>query len=127
VSRDAYISKYRPEYPALQYIDRHLPSHALVLFIFVGNRGYYCERDYIFGEDLMGEVFLASKSPEEMVCVLRGKGITHLLIYERLFEKWIRDNLSDGDRHVVKEFFKKYVRVLYHEKGFSVTALENSL
>jgi hypothetical protein len=127
VSRDAYISKYRPEYPALQYIDRHLPSHALVLFIFVGNRGYYCERDYIFGEDFMGEVFLASKSPEEMVRVLRGKGITHLLIYERLFEKWIRDNLSDGDRHVVREFFMKYVRVLYHEKGFSVTALEDSL
>lgn len=124
LSRDAYISKYRPEYPALQYINRHLPSNALVFFNFVGNRGYYCERDYIFGEDLMGEVFLAPKSPEEMVRVLRDKGISHLLIYEPLFEKWIRDNRSDGDRYVVRAFFKKYVRVLYHEKGFSVTALE---
>jgi hypothetical protein len=125
VSRDAYISKYRTEYPALQYINRHLPSKALILFIFVGNRGYYCERDYIFDENLMGEVFLESKPPEEMVRVLRDKEITHLLIYERLFERWIRDNLSDGERHVVREFFKKYVRVLYHEKGFSVLALEN--
>jgi hypothetical protein len=127
LSRDAYISKYRPEYPALQYMDRHLPSKALVLFIFVGNRGYYCERDYVFGEDLMREVFLASKSPEEMVRVLRDKGITHLLIYERLFEKWVRDNLSEGDRHVLSEFFKKYVRVLYYERGFSVSALGNLL
>ena len=127
LNRDAYISKYRPEYPVLQYMDRHLPTKALVLFIFVGNRGYYCERDYIFGEDLKREVFLASKSPEEMLRVLRDKGITNLLIYERLFEKWIRDNLSEGDRHVVREFFKKYVRVLYYERGFSVSALENLL
>jgi hypothetical protein len=125
VSKDAYISKYRSEYPALQYINRHLPSNALILFIFVGNRGYYCERDYIFDEHLMGEVFLKSKPSEEMVRVLRDKGITHLLIYERLFERWIRDNLSDGERHVVREFFKKYVRVLYNERGFSVLALEN--
>ena len=124
LGRDAYISKYRPEYPALLYINRHLPSNALVLFIFVGNRGYYCERDYMFDEHLMGEVFLRSKPPEEMVQMLRDKGITHLLIYERLFEKWIRDNLPEGDRHVISEFFKGYVRVRYHEKGFSVIALE---
>ena len=64
---------------------------------------------------------------EEMMRVLRDKGITNLLTYERLFEKWIRDNLSEGDRHVVREFFKKYVRVLYYERGFSVSALENLL
>ena len=125
VSRDAYISKYRPEYPALKYINRHLPSNALVLFIFIGNRGYYCERDYIFAEDLMREAFLGSRRPKEMAWVLRDKGITHLLIYERLFRKWIQDNRPDGDRYVVREFFEKYVRVLYHEKGFTVSALEN--
>jgi hypothetical protein len=125
VSRDAYISKYRPEYPAFKYINRHLPSNALVLFIFIGNRGYYCERDYIFAEDLMREAFLGSRRPKEMAWVLRDKGITHLLIYERLFKKWIQDNRSDGDRYVVREFFEEYVRVLYHEKGFTVCALEN--
>jgi hypothetical protein len=127
LSRDAYISKYRPEYPALHYINHHLPSEALVLFIFVGNRGYYCERNYIFGEDLMREVFLASKNPEEMVRALRDKRITHLLICDRLFKQWLKNNLSDGDRDVVGGLFRKYVRVLYYENGFSLSSVESTL
>jgi hypothetical protein len=46
-SRDQYITKYRPEYPAMQYINSRLDPDAVVLFLFLGDRGYYCERKYV--------------------------------------------------------------------------------
>jgi hypothetical protein len=123
VSRHEYIARYRPEYPAIRYINEHLPSNALILHIFTGNRGYYCERDYVLGGSLIGRVFLQSKNPEEIRLRLEREGITHLLIYHHLFEKWVENNFSSEDADVVRAFFKRYVRLLFYEKGFSVSAL----
>ncbi len=36
VSRDEYISKHRGEYPTLKFVNGHLPTDALILFVFVG-------------------------------------------------------------------------------------------
>lgn len=123
LTRDEYIANYRHEYPAMQYINTHLPSDALILFVYLGNRGYYCHRDYTFGESLLSEVFIDTKSPEEAFLRLRGRGITHLLIYHPLFEKWIRDNNSGEDSDIVRQFFKKYIKILFYKDGFSVSIL----
>jgi len=50
ISRDDYITRYRPEYAAMRYINKNLPENAGILFFFVGNRGYYCDRTYLFEE-----------------------------------------------------------------------------
>ena len=47
LSRDEYISQYCPEYPAMQYVNENLPPDSRLLFLFMGKRGYYCDRDYI--------------------------------------------------------------------------------
>jgi len=48
VSRDQYIERYRREYPVLRYINENLHPNAKILFIHMGNRGYYCDREYVF-------------------------------------------------------------------------------
>jgi hypothetical protein len=45
VSRNEYLENYRREYPVMQYINDNLPAESLILFIFLGNRGYYCDRN----------------------------------------------------------------------------------
>lgn len=126
VTRDQYISRYRPEYPAVEYINKYLPQDAKVLFIFLGNRGYYCKRQYLYGGDALYRVFLKAKSGEEIYLGLRKIGVTHLFIYDFLFERWIHDNFPEKNRGPLKEFFREYVKGLYTKKGFSVWALLDS-
>jgi hypothetical protein len=51
VTRDEYIARFRPEHAAVLYINGNLPEDALVSLIFLGNRGYYLDREYVYGEE----------------------------------------------------------------------------
>jgi 4-amino-4-deoxy-L-arabinose transferase-like glycosyltransferase len=123
VNRDEYISRYRPEYHALQYINHHLPSDARVLFMFLGDRGYYCEKDYVFGEGILGSVIGEAKSAEDVLSKLRSRRITHLLVNTYFLQRWAENNLSDGQKRSLNEFFGRYTRVFFSETGFSVLGL----
>ena len=48
LNRDAYIDRYRFENPVMRYINKNLPADAKILFIYMGNRGYYSDREYLF-------------------------------------------------------------------------------
>jgi hypothetical protein len=125
VSRNEYISKYRPEYPAMQYINGSLPANAKVLFLFVGGRGYFCDRDYILGEGTLAQFVRGARTPEEVSSELRSTGVTHLLIFHPLFEKWVKDNFQEEKQKLLKKFFEKYVQFLFFRDGFSVLSLRN--
>ncbi len=125
ISRDDYISKYRFEYPAMQYINSHLPSDALVLFVFMGDRGYYCDREYIpNGSDQLSEFLKAGYSPEHIYEKLKNKKVSHLLVYFRILNSWA-DSLSSGDRAVLDEFVKHYLHPVYSKNGVGIFALNS--
>ncbi|WP_306549543.1 glycosyltransferase family 39 protein [Desulfobulbus sp.] len=48
VSRDEYITTFRPEYLAIQWLNKHTTMNNRVLCIFLGNRGYYMNFSPIF-------------------------------------------------------------------------------
>jgi 4-amino-4-deoxy-L-arabinose transferase-like glycosyltransferase len=123
VSRDNYIARYRPEYPAMQYINEKVPHDALIMFIFLGDRGYYCDRNYIFGEGIMGELISRAEQPEELAAKLKEKGVTHLLIGGFFFERWLRDNFSEKKQNLLQSFFSRDARSLYIKNGFSVFSI----
>jgi len=127
LSHEEYVSKFWPEYGALQFINRHLPKDALVLFVFLGKRGYYSDREYIIGNNLLKRVFVDSDDPREIYSKLVSRGITHLLICHPYFDKWIHNNLSGNKHRIVKEFFKEYVITLFYGKGFGVWQLNTAL
>lgn len=126
VSRDEYISNYRPEYPAVQYINNHLSSDAKVYFIFLGKRGYYCDRDYTHGIELFSSLIKNADNSREILEGFQKSGITHLLIYNHLFEKWMKANFSDKKLSLIQTFFREKLELLYFEKGFGVLALKAS-
>jgi hypothetical protein len=125
VSREEYLDSHRPEYGAMRFINNHVPQDAKVMLIFLGSRGYYCERDYVYGDDALGSVFQGSDSGEEMHSKLRGMGITHLLIYDPLFVRWVSGNWKEKAETSLKPFFINYAKLIYSKNGFSVFALEN--
>lgn len=96
VSRDEYLSKQLPEYPIMQYVNRHLPQSAKILCLFMGNRGYYLHREHLF-EEYTNSKFLLSwlQQPGTSLAMLQQKfqqeKITHLLIRVDLMIQWLND------------------------------------
>ena len=129
LTRDEYIEKFRREYPVMRYINENLPQDARILFFYLGNRGYYCDRDYVFdmqkGISTLWEIVKKSNSPEEVLTELKNRRITHLLTRYDIFERWIKTDFEDRERHLIDQFFKKYVKLIYFKWGYGVSRLEN--
>lgn len=125
VSRDEYLDRHRPEYAAMRFINTHLPQNAKVMLVFLGSRGYYCDRSYVYGDEALGSVFLISENAQEMHSKLKDMGVTHLLIYDPLFGRWVSGNLKERAERGLKPFFLNYAKLVYSQNGFSVFALGN--
>jgi hypothetical protein len=120
ISRDAYIAKYLPEYPAVLFINKSVSSNALIMFIFVGSRGYYCDRNYVFGEQLLKDVFLKPGHEKAIQAKLAEMKVTHLLVNLHLFNQWFHDNIPPEKMKPVTFFFDHYSQLLFIENGFGV-------
>ena len=127
LNRDEYIARYRPEYPAMSFINKNLDPGAKIFFIFLGKRGYYCDKEYMFDMGMLKNLIKKSKSPKNILQGLRKQEITHLLVYYHLFERWMKDNFSNDKILLTQQFFKVYVGSLFHEKGFGVLVLRDDM
>ncbi|MBW2005071.1 MAG: glycosyltransferase family 39 protein [Deltaproteobacteria bacterium] len=129
LTRDEYIEKYRFEYPTLRYINKNLPEDTRILFIFLGNRGYYCNREYVFdmknNTSTLRQLVKKSDKPEEIVGGLKEMGITHLFINDDIFDRWVKNSFTIKEQELLKGFFEKYVKLLYFKWGYGVSQLEN--
>lgn len=127
VTRDAYITRYRPEYPLMQYANRHLSEDDRILFIFMGKRGYYCDRPYLLdgdtGPSLMARIVNRSNTPEEIASNLRESRITHLMLQSDIFSRWIREDFSPEKGRLFTAFLKQHTRVLHSHHMFGLLAV----
>jgi hypothetical protein len=129
VDRDGYISRYRKEYPVMQYVNRVVPRDAKILFVFLGKRGYYCDREYI--PDTPGQVrslynmFREAEDPKDIWATLRKRGVTHLLVDLGIFDKWLHDLMDAKARGHAKAFFKEYLTPMYYRNGVGLYALRH--
>ncbi|MCI5193255.1 MAG: phospholipid carrier-dependent glycosyltransferase [Candidatus Electrothrix sp. AU1_5] len=96
LDRDQYLSKQLAEYPIMQYVNTHLPESAKILCLFMGNRGYYLQREHLF-EEYSNTKWLLSwlQQPEASLATLQQKfqqqKITHLLIRADLMVQWLNN------------------------------------
>ncbi len=127
LTRDGYIEKYRLEYPAMRYINENLPPDVRILFIYLGKRGYYCDRAYILdmnrNRSMLGQLVKMSDKPEKIVGGLKEMGITHLLINYDILNKWVKDNFTIKEQELLGEFFEKHTRLDYLKWGYGVSRL----
>ena len=130
LARDEYIEKYRFEYPTLRYINKNLPQDTRILFIFLGNRGYYCNREYIFdmnnNRSMLRQFLKMSDSTEDLLLRLKRMEITHLLISYDIFNRWTKNSFTIKEQKLLKRFFDKHVKLLYFKWGYGVSRLDYS-
>jgi hypothetical protein len=129
VSRDAYIERYRPEYPVIRYSNQNLAPRDRILFLFMGNRGYYCNREYVFdvvaNRSSLHQLVRRSRKPEQILEGLESDGITHMLIRYDIFDRWVKDegNFTIREQELLAEFFERHVELLYFKWGYGVSRL----
>ena len=132
VGRDDYIRARRPEYSAMEFINRNLPEDARILFFFMGRRGYYCDRDFLFDShdgrgSLLLDILGSAASPESAAEILRSRGITHFLIRASIFRRWIDESLEPENRMRLEAFLREKASAVFFRDGYAVLELISNI
>ena len=120
LGRDDYIKKYRREYPAIQFINRHLPPTARLLALYLGNRIYYCDREMVCNDDFIKKAIAAATSADSLADILQTQGFSHLLIRYDYFTYFILNNLSNERRMLFHRFLETKTKKLFSERVYHV-------
>lgn len=121
VSRDKYITTYRPEFPAIQYANAHLPPESRVLCIFLGNRGYYMDFKPVFEQPfstsgLFSNFLTTDYQKINVLMFMQQNSITHVLMRDELTASWFQQ-LSENDKSLIAPFFQNASNPLFRNSG----------
>lgn len=124
ISKPDYISSYRPEISAFEYTNQHLQKEAKILFVYIGKRGYYCDREYIpdNGNNIRLLYSLSQKDQNapRIFSEIKSQGITHMLINNKLFKQQMKIDLNTQEEKLLKEFIYQYMKIEFDKEGFSL-------
>ena len=121
VGRDEYIEKYRPEHAVIQYANKNLSDNARILGIFIGNRGYYSDREVVFFNiKLFRKTIDSAVSAERLLYDIKNKGISHLIIGFDLFNEWANINFGKREKEILWNFLKNHLHLLFSKGGYGL-------
>ena len=122
VDREEYITRFRPEYPVIQYANNQLQSDNQVLCIFLGNRGYYMDFKPVFDRPGQGGFLLDILQPPAHGKTIKNellrRNISHILLREDLTQSWLQ-RLSVNKRVMIINFFRQETKKLFSSGGYS--------
>jgi hypothetical protein len=125
-NRDQFLMRTVGSYPAVTWINTHLPHDSKVLFLMAGQRGYYCEREYriapLFGQRILDKM-VETKDCEELERLLSRLGVTHLFSNHYLVFNYLAGRYSDGLIQRLRINMDKSAEKLYQGGPYSVLAL----
>lgn len=123
VTRDEYISRFRIEYPLIEYMNRSLSPDARVLAFFLGGRIYYSERhlDCRYGR-FFSELARAA-TPEDLANFVRRQRYTHLLIRLNMLQEFVDGAVKPEKLPLLQEFFSTHLRLVSQANGYALFAL----
>lgn len=118
INRDEYIERFRPEYTAIKFANQNIPDNAKILGVFLGNRGYYNDREMVFDYNkYISDPLKKTGSAAGLLNSFQNRGITHLLIRYDLFNKWISFNFDELERQILNNLFENNAVLLFTRNG----------
>lgn len=126
MDREGYLKATLPDYEVVSFGNRTLPKDAKVMLVFTGDRGYYWDREYVYG-DRTG-VFLKSmmkgaRDAGSIETGFRSYGATHLMVNEAIFQKFVNDNFTVDELKMFADFFNTRLKALYTARGYTLFEL----
>ena len=128
-THDGFYSKYPGDiYRASKFINANLPENSRIL-LFRDTRGFFLDRDYVWGDPLF-QVYInysKLKNEDDFYKELKSIGITHILVNTG-FE--FRGQIVNENRYSLRilnmtdNLLKKYTINLYNEDGILINELK---
>lgn len=119
----AFLGRKVPGYPAIEFINTHLPKPSRILCVWTGAYGYYLNRPYYsdtFLEDVTLKRFIdSSNGAEELSQRLTQAGFSHLFVQLSLLKK----NMEPRQGEVFGDFLAKKASELFRFKDYAVFAV----
>lgn len=125
ISRDDYITAFRPEYPAIQFANSIVPEGDKALCIFLGNRGYYMDFTPTFEQpyepgSILARFLSTNDTPGQSILnELRQQHISHVLLRTDLTAQWLQQ-LNDHDFQRLAPLFSETNPPLWNGNGHIV-------
>lgn len=126
MDREGYLKAALPDYETVSFANSNLPQCSRVMLLFAGDRGYYWDRDYVYG-DRTG-VFLVtmvrgSDDAGKLAAAFKRYGATHVMLNDALFRKFANDNFNEKELSVLASFFSTRLKPLHASRGYSLFEL----
>ena len=124
VTRKDYITKFRPEYPVIQFANNVVRPDEKVLCIFLGNRGYYLNFHPIFERPPQKGILkdIINVPEADIKTELLKQNIHYILLRDDLTQYWLT-RINNAEREKILFFFQKDTQRLLGEKGYSLFAI----
>jgi 4-amino-4-deoxy-L-arabinose transferase-like glycosyltransferase len=123
-TREAFLNRALPEYPAMQYVNYKVAPSAKIYLLFLGRRAYYCERDYFHDAGELPAFLVGAiqkgKDPEDIGRILSSRNITHLMLREDLLIRFLSENLTPDRGRIWNDFATTRLRLAFRERGYAV-------
>ena len=123
LGRDEYIQQRWPEYAAYRFANAHLPEGSKLYGLFVGQRGYYSDREILLGNERLTGFVHSAQTPAQLLCAFRKSGITHLIVGWELFSDWAKVVFSERERDLLDAFRQSDTHLLYEKNGYLLLEL----
>ncbi len=119
----AFLGRRVPGYPAIEFVNHHLPGSSRILCVWTGAYGYYLDRPY-FSDTLLEDVTLkkfidASNHGEDLFQRLQQSGFSHVFMQISLSER----NMEPRQKEIFRDFLSKKAAPLFRFKDYIVVAV----
>lgn len=125
-SRDQYLARHIPSYPLFREINNALGEDAVVLFVYMRNLGYLCDRKFIsdtfFEAHTVRALIHRDSSIDGIAGQLRNMGVTHLL-FDNQYVFGKDSAFALEERVALKNFLNARGSLVKEEKGFYLYGL----
>ncbi len=127
MTREEYITHFRPEFPVFQYANNHLTKNNKILCVFAGNRGYFLKIDHLFdfknNESYIFNMIENHKNNNAIIHQLRKKQITHIILREDLWLKWLKNKIPTNNQYIFTNFFSESTQEIYRNENYILLRL----
>ncbi|OGP56745.1 MAG: hypothetical protein A2V65_09820 [Deltaproteobacteria bacterium RBG_13_49_15] len=120
VSRENYIERIRPEYHVIQYANRNLSEDDKILVLFLGERGYYFDKNAFFGYEWLKNQIHKANSAEYLLVAFRKKEITHLFVRNDILDGWVGEDLRANVGKNLVSFINSHTKLMITHSGYSL-------
>lgn len=124
-SKEAFLLRTFPPYDTFKYINNNLPQDAKILFLWE-NRGFYCEREYIFDSVFEASWILKmvkdSKDGLGLFKKLKQLKVTHILLNKRLAAIFYDPKRTEIK--IIEDFLGNYTQLVYSKNDVDLYILK---